>query len=112
MTGGLWLAATLILGGLYPSLLQRYAVEPNEIERERPYIDYNIDFTRLAFDLEKIDIRPFDQVSRSLGAGSAAERRGGEKRAPLGLPSLAAHLRTAAGVTAVLPVQRDRHRPL
>ena len=63
ITGALWLAATLILGGLYPSLLQRYAVEPNEIERERPYIDYNIDFTRLAFDLEDIDVRPFDQVS-------------------------------------------------
>jgi uncharacterized membrane protein (UPF0182 family) len=63
VTGGLWLAATLILGGLYPSLLQRYAVEPNEIERERPYIDNNIAFTRLAFDLEKIDMRPFDQVS-------------------------------------------------
>jgi uncharacterized membrane protein (UPF0182 family) len=63
ISGALWLFATLILGGLYPSLLQRYAVEPNEIERERPYIDNNIAFTRLAFDLEKIDMRPFDQVS-------------------------------------------------
>ena len=63
LTGGLWLAATLILGALYPSLLQRYAVEPNEIERERPYIDNNIAFTRAAFDLDSIDIRPFDQVT-------------------------------------------------
>ncbi len=57
--GGLWLAATLLLGGLYPGLLQRYAVEPNEIERERPYIAYNIEYTRLAFGLDKVETRPF-----------------------------------------------------
>ncbi len=59
VTGGLWLAATLLLGGLYPGLLQRYAVEPNEIERERPYIAYNIEYTRLAFGLDKVETRPF-----------------------------------------------------
>jgi len=63
LTGALWLAATFILGGLYPGLLQRYKVEPNEIELESPYIDHNIAFTRLAFQLDQIDMRPFDQVS-------------------------------------------------
>ncbi len=61
--GGLWLAASLLLGGLYPGLLQRYAVEPNEIERERPYIEYNIEFTRLAFGLDKVETRPFGDIS-------------------------------------------------
>ncbi len=59
----LWLFATLIVGGVYPGLLQRYAVEPNEIERERPYIEYNIDLTRLAFGLDDIDAIPFEDVS-------------------------------------------------
>ena len=59
VAGGLWLATTLLLGGLYPGLLQRYAVEPNEIERERPYIEYNIEYTRLAFGLDKVEVRPF-----------------------------------------------------
>ncbi len=72
VTGGLWLAATLLLGGLYPGLLQRYAVEPNEIERERPYIEYNIDFTRLAFDLDKVDTRPFGSIT-ALSAQDLAE---------------------------------------
>ena len=63
--GGLWLAASLLLGGLYPGLLQRYAVEPNEIERERPYIEYNIELTRLAFGLDKVEIRPFHRRRRS-----------------------------------------------
>jgi uncharacterized membrane protein (UPF0182 family) len=60
---GLWLIATFIIGGIYPGLLQRYAVEPNEIVREGPYIDYNIDFTRQAFDLDRIEVRPWDNVS-------------------------------------------------
>ena len=63
VTGGLWLAATLLLAGLYPGLLQRYSVEPNEIERERPYIEHNIQFTRLAFGLDQVETRPFDTVT-------------------------------------------------
>jgi uncharacterized protein len=68
VTGGLWLAATLLLGGLYPGLLQRYAVEPNEIERERPYIAYNIEYTRLAFGLDKVETRPFTVGDNLSGA--------------------------------------------
>ena len=61
--GALWLAVTVLLGTVYPGMMQRYAVEPNELERERPYINYNIDFTRRAFALDEIESRPFDQVS-------------------------------------------------
>jgi uncharacterized membrane protein (UPF0182 family) len=60
--GALWLVATILVAGLYPGLLQRYAVEPNEIVRESPYITHNIEFTRLAFGLDKIETRPFDNV--------------------------------------------------
>jgi uncharacterized membrane protein (UPF0182 family) len=63
ITGGLWLAATLLVAGLYPGLLQRYAVEPNELEREGPYIANNIEFTRLAFDLEDVDSQPFGDIA-------------------------------------------------
>lgn len=59
IVGGVWLAAAVLLGGVYPGLLQRYSVEPNEIERESPYIQHNIDFTRLAFGLDSISERPF-----------------------------------------------------
>jgi len=63
ITGGLWLAATLLVAGLYPGLLQRYAVEPNELEREGPYITDNIEFTRLAFDLEDVTTQPFGEIA-------------------------------------------------
>lgn len=63
VVGGLWLLATVGIGIVYPSLLQRYVVEPNELNRERPYINHNIEFTRLAFDLSQVDARPFGNVT-------------------------------------------------
>ncbi|HEC33115.1 MAG TPA: UPF0182 family protein [Chloroflexi bacterium] len=60
--GALWLAA-LVLGPIYPALVQRFVVAPNELTAERPYIEHNIGFTRYAFGLE--GVREFD----FLGAG-------------------------------------------
>ncbi|MCB8945968.1 MAG: UPF0182 family protein [Ardenticatenaceae bacterium] len=60
ITGALWLAAAIVVGGIYPAVLQRFSVIPNEIELERPYIQYNIDATRLAFGLDKIERRTFE----------------------------------------------------
>jgi uncharacterized membrane protein (UPF0182 family) len=62
LIAALWLAATVLLGGVYPAILQRYEVEPNELVRETPYIQYNIEFTRLGFNLDKIDVRNFSEV--------------------------------------------------
>ncbi|MCB8981655.1 MAG: UPF0182 family protein [Ardenticatenaceae bacterium] len=62
ITAGLWLVATVLVGGIYPALLQRYEVEPNELVRETPYIQYNIDYTRLGFNLDKIEVRQFEQI--------------------------------------------------
>jgi uncharacterized membrane protein (UPF0182 family) len=44
----------------YPSVLQQFKVAPNELDLETPYISHNIRFTRLGFDLEKIEVIPFD----------------------------------------------------
>jgi len=63
VAGGLWLAAAVLLGIIYPSIMQRYTVEPNELSRETPYIQNNIDFTRLAFDLDQVDERQFGNVT-------------------------------------------------
>lgn len=60
ITGSLWLAATLILGGLLPAIVQRYSVEPNELERETPYIQNNIEFTRLGFGLNEVQTQEYD----------------------------------------------------
>ena len=56
---GGWLVAAILVGGIYPATIQRFQVEPNELERETPYINYNIDYTRRAFALERIEEQSF-----------------------------------------------------
>ncbi|MCP5096621.1 MAG: UPF0182 family protein [Chloroflexi bacterium] len=62
VTAGLWLAATLLISGIFPGLVQQYSVVPNEFEREKPYIEYNIEYSRLAFGLKDVEIRSFGDV--------------------------------------------------
>ncbi len=52
---------------VYPSLLQNLKVAPNELALERPFIEHGIKFTRVGYDLERIEVRPFD-VSYNLTA--------------------------------------------
>jgi len=54
-----WIVASIVVGGIYPALIQRFQVQPNELNRERQYIDYNIQFTREAFALDRIEEQPF-----------------------------------------------------
>lgn len=45
---------TLVIGSLYPSVIQSFRVEPNELARETPYIEHSLDFTRLGFGIADI----------------------------------------------------------
>lgn len=53
ITGAVWLFIAVV-GPLYPTILQRYVVAPNELAAERPYIRHAIAFTRHAFGLENV----------------------------------------------------------
>ncbi len=50
---GLMLVSSLVVGGLYPLIVQQAQVKPNEIEKESPYIRRNIVATREAYKLRK-----------------------------------------------------------
>jgi uncharacterized membrane protein (UPF0182 family) len=45
---------------VYPYALQKFKVAPNELALETPFIEQNIKFTRLGYNLETIEVRPFD----------------------------------------------------
>src|SRR5947199_375264 len=45
--------------GIYPALLQRFSVTPNELVAERPFIEHNIRMTRQAYGLDRIEARSF-----------------------------------------------------
>jgi len=48
------MAVVWIGGGLYATFLQRFVVAPNELERERPYLEHHIAATNKAFALDRI----------------------------------------------------------
>jgi uncharacterized membrane protein (UPF0182 family) len=43
--------------------MQQFDVQPNELIKERPYIEYNIDLTRRAYGLDKIEEKDFGPVA-------------------------------------------------
>jgi len=53
-TVGVFVAAWPLGLGVYPDLIQRFRVEPNEYQLEREFIRADIEATRRAFDLEDI----------------------------------------------------------
>ncbi len=57
---GLWAFVSLVVGTIYPALIQNFKVNPNEFATERPYIGRNISATRQAFNLSSIDVKSFD----------------------------------------------------
>ncbi len=54
-------SAVYIIGIVaYPYALHKFKVAPNELALETPYIEQNIKFTRLGYNLDKIEVKPFD----------------------------------------------------
>ncbi|HAT17832.1 MAG TPA: hypothetical protein DCS76_08570, partial [Gemmatimonadetes bacterium] len=60
VTFGLLIVGGLAVGQVYPSFVQRFRVEPNELERESEYILENMRFTKMGFDLTDLERREFD----------------------------------------------------
>jgi uncharacterized membrane protein (UPF0182 family) len=42
---------SILIGGIYPAIVQQISVKPNASDKERPYIARNIDATRQAYDI-------------------------------------------------------------
>ena len=51
---------SLVAGGLYPWVVQRFQVVPNEQGAQSQFIQRNIDATRYAYGLDKIETTPYD----------------------------------------------------
>jgi hypothetical protein len=56
---GVWIGASILVGSVYPALVQQFRVNPNEVAAEEPYIKRNIESTRRAFALDEVETRPF-----------------------------------------------------
>ncbi len=71
---GLWGFISIVVGTIYPAIIQRFVVQPNEFAREQTYIDRNILATRRAFNLDKITVKNFD-YNTDLSAREAVDNK-------------------------------------
>jgi uncharacterized protein len=59
---GLLILASIVVGGIVPAFVQRFRVTPQELQRETPYIERNIQATRYAFGID-LEPRPVQASS-------------------------------------------------
>ncbi len=55
---GVLVVVSSAVTAVYPDLVQRFSVDPNELNREGPQIIDHVEATRFAFELDKVDERP------------------------------------------------------
>lgn len=71
----LMVVSAIIIGGIYPAIVQQFQVKPSEVDREAQSIGYNIEATRDAYALTNSTTQPYDasavpdraQVSKQTG---------------------------------------------
>ena len=56
---GVYAVAAVLLAGAYPWFQQSFVVEPTELEKETPYIEHSIAFTRAAYGLDSVQQEDF-----------------------------------------------------
>jgi uncharacterized membrane protein (UPF0182 family) len=60
---GAYFALYLVIISILPALVQKYQVEPSELELETPYLTSNIQLTRKAFNLDKITEKAYPSLT-------------------------------------------------
>ncbi|WP_099908152.1 UPF0182 family protein [Streptomyces sp. TLI_171] len=56
---GLMALSAVLIGGLYPAIVQQFQVKPNEQAKETAYIQKNIDATRQAYGIADSDVQQY-----------------------------------------------------
>ena len=56
---GLLIVSAVIIGMIWPTLMQRLQVKPSEPAKEAAYIEKNIEATRMAFNLDDAVVQPY-----------------------------------------------------
>lgn len=57
---GLMVLSAVLIGGVYPAIVQQFQVKPNEQAKETPYIQKNIDATRQAYGIADSQVMQYE----------------------------------------------------
>jgi uncharacterized protein len=71
----LMFGSSFLFGELLPGIFQRFFVKPSELQLEAPYIQRNIAFTREAYNLRQVTVKPFP-AEQGLTFQSLQDNRG------------------------------------
>ena len=64
--------SSFLIAGVYPALIQQFQVKPTESSKEAPFIQRNIEATRVAYGLDQVEIRDY-QATLATSAGQLAD---------------------------------------
>lgn len=56
---GLMVLSAILIGGLYPAIVQKFQVQPNEQAKEAPYVEKNLEATRKAYGIEDAKVSEY-----------------------------------------------------
>ncbi|MFF7185485.1 UPF0182 family protein [Streptomyces sp. NPDC008222] len=60
---GLMVLSAILIGGLYPAIVQKFQVQPNEQAKEAPYVAKNLKATREAYGIDDAQVTEYDGTS-------------------------------------------------
>jgi len=64
--------SSVLIAGIYPGAIQQFQVKPSESSKEAPYIQRNIDATRTAYGLDKVEVSDY-QATLTTSAGQLSK---------------------------------------
>ncbi|QKW11131.1 UPF0182 family protein [Streptomyces sp. NA04227] len=60
---GLMVLSAVLIGGLYPAIVQKFQVQPNEQAKEAPYVEKNLKATREAYGIDGTSVQEYEGKS-------------------------------------------------
>ncbi|MGW7002897.1 UPF0182 family membrane protein [Streptomyces sp. NPDC054933] len=70
---GLMVLSAILIGGLYPAIVQKFQVQPNEAAKEAPYIQKNINATRAAYGIDSSKVTDYPGASSTQNTALRAD---------------------------------------
>lgn len=68
-----WVIVAVLLQGVYPGFIHKFVVQPDEFNKEKPYIENAIKFTRQAYNLDSVNTSQFN-IAYDLNIADPANR--------------------------------------
>lgn len=62
---GLMVLSAILIGGLYPAIVQKFQVQPNEQAKEAPYVEKNLKATREAYGIDGTKVTDYPGTSNT-----------------------------------------------